>query len=183
MKKFSFLFGLLFFNAVYGQMHDFLQEWNEDNRKCRIENRRVAEPIYESGDTLYLFYNPLDSLQSFNAGSKVLKWKLYDVSEKNWDKYEQAVRGFKLIEVRDSLNLNDLDGKVLTSRQEFCDFYQRVYKRSNGRENTHGGDRKMSFYFWDIGNHFTYVFVYVVQKDGMIIQYKTSLWGLTDIVM
>lgn len=133
---------------------------------------------------MYLFYDPLDSLQDLHSRSLVLEWKLCDVPPRgNWKEYEKAVRCFKLFEVRGNLTLKDLEGIVLTSRQEFGDFYQRVYKRSNGMEKSYTGERKMSFYFWDVGNHFAFIYVFVVQKNGTITQYKTSLWGLTDIVM
>ena len=164
-------------------MLDFMKNYP----KYRLENRQTNDPIYESEDTLYLFYDPLDSLQHL-ISSRVLEWKLRDVSLKgelgeNWDEYEQFVRKFRLYEVRDSLTLKDLEGIVLTSRQEFCDFYQREYKRSGGIDKLRGNEREMTFYFWDLRNHFSNVYVFVVQNDGTITQYEASLWGYTDFVL
>lgn len=187
MIKFIFPVLILLCNNAYGQAD------NNSNKSISIDSLKkiktlfINDPIYESGDTLYLFYDPLDSLQHL-ISSRVLEWKLRDVSLRgkpgtHWKEYERFARQFRLHELRDSLTLKDLEGIVLTSRQEFGDFYQRTYERSKGMEIRDGKIKEMSFYFWNLGNHFSWIYVFVVQHDGWITEYYTSLRSFIEVIL
>lgn len=184
MQKYVIIFtllSLLFVNEGIAQMFGFLEKY----LPYRYENRKTNDLIYESGDTLYLFYDPLDSLQHLDSHMKALEWKLHELSPianktDPWGEYGQVARVFPLSRKCDNLTLKDLEGIVLTSRQELCDFYRREYKRKGGIDFLRFREEKMTFYFWDLGNYFARIYVFVVQEDGKITKYRTLLWGSTD---
>ena len=182
MQKYVIIFSLL---PLFFVDKDFtpLLAFKEKYPKYRLENRKTNDPIYESGDTLYLFYDPLDSLQHLNSRMTALEWKLKAISTTRFSEYEPFLRKFPLFKIQDGLTLKDLEGIVLTSRQEFCDFYRREYKRKGGIDLLRGREREMTFYFWDLGNHFARVYIFVVQEDGKITKYETSFWGYIDVIL
>lgn len=187
------------FYTIWGSMLLYLMlrpqvAYSQDG--IRAENRKVDDPIYETGDTLYLFYDCTDSLQAYydRGYFKIVLWKIREMTReeseqpdppeydglffsKKWHEfYLYGIHGYE----PEIWTFEDLEGIILTSRKELLDFYQREYVRKKGKVKESGKEMRMCLSEYDFGNHFTYIYMLIPRSDGKFELYAIRVEGRFD---
>lgn len=177
MNRYLLLVFLLFISPLYIQAQSFWEKCAKETVRIRLENRKSDDPIYETGDTLYLFYDCTDSLQEYYQSSGKLLWKIREMTEEERNAVEPpeyddifssdiwcqiSLGSWRKPEI---LTFEDLKGIVLTSRKEFLDFYQREYVRKKGKERFLKREEKMMLSWFIFQRYFTHVYVIIPRSD------------------
>lgn len=152
----------------------------EERAVNRIENRKSNDPIYATGDTLYLLYDAQDSLQTYDAVYHIMLWKMRGLTREEALRKDTSIWGEPFIpeieyefhlfssayDLPKRLTADDLSRMVVTTRKEFMDFYQREYERKNGMMKVLGKEEKMVLDRYEFRNHFSAIYIIIPQKNG-----------------
>lgn len=180
MKQTIFFIMLLTGCYLTTTAQNIIVKAREERAANRIENRKSNDPIYATGDTLYLLYDAQDSLQAYNPNRKLMLWEMRKMTREEAEQQDTLVYGeafmpeiacqfylyYDRYDLPKRLTADDLSRMVVTTRKEFMDFYQREYARKKGMMKVLGKEEKMVLDWYEFRNHFSAIYVIIPQKNG-----------------
>lgn len=156
----------------------FAQSQDECRQReaMRKQHRMSSDPIYVVGDTLYLLYDSTDSLQ-WNE-DRLLCWyqRGLTLEERGQGEVDHILLGSITLHLRKDRNFkkltyDELKNIPLTSREEYVNFYEREYKRLDGKLCLENSYIPMEFSSFSPFYYFKKVYIIVPDEDGTFKMY------------
>ncbi|MCR9011697.1 hypothetical protein [Gabonibacter chumensis] len=182
MKRFVFIIIILsIFTGVNAQTvkRGYDQGWKIELSK---EVRESGDPFYQRGDTLYLLFDSTDTLQ-FRYKTDV-HWFLRSLTEEEKKGLNSGENTILLVvrtrfssrnKKRITLSSRDLQGKILTSRRELMDFYEREFPRCLARyRKTQKSRYLIAPGAWNLRIYFRQVYMIIPLEKDKYLMYEVS---------
>ena len=180
MKKYLVIFIILFiYSAINAQT---VKKENEQDWKARLrkEVRESKDTFYQRGDTLYLLFDPTDTLQ-FRYKTDI-QWFLRPFTEEEKEALRNGDNSVLLAvrkrlapknKKRITLSSQDLKRKILTTRKELMDFYEREFPRRLARFR----ETNKSMYLiapdaWNLRIYFKQIYMIIPLANGKFLMYE-----------
>ncbi len=188
MNRYLPLIFLMIIFSLFSKAQNVSERLDKEWARNREENRKSNDPIYATGDTLYLFYDCTDSLQIYRVKSRIMIWKLreptplenYYISE-SCDLLcsNSLALDCKLYFIYKNspciLSKEDVAKLPLTNRKEFMNFYLRELKRQQRKRGVVIDKRKIQLLSWyDFSLYFTKTYVLIPKDDGTFELYEAK---------
>ena len=179
-RLFLILSLLLLTIPLFSQSKQETDPYEVMRKRLRVSD----DPMYLRGDTLYLLYDPTDSLQFF-GGELWWMYRGFTQEEKEMYYGREEQREMSLVlEVSKkikTLTYDDLKDIHLTLREEYLAFYEREYKRLGGKMYVRNFCEKMDFTRFDPLYYFKKVYVIVPDTNGTFRMYRCD--GLSMVLV
>ena len=180
MKRLFLILSLLLLTiSLFSQSKQETAPYEIMRKRLRVSD----DPMYLRGDTLYLLYDPTDSLQFFGYEF----WWMYRdfTQEEMYYEDEGGRRDISLVlavsKKIKTLTYDDLKDIHLTLREEYLAFYEREYKRLGGKMYVWNFCEKMDFRQFDPLYYFKKVYVIVPDTNGTFRMYRCD--GLSMVLV
>ncbi|MCR9011398.1 MULTISPECIES: hypothetical protein [Gabonibacter] len=180
MKKYLVIFIILF---IYPEINaQTVKKENKQDWKVRLskEVRESGDPFYQRGDTLYLLFDRTDTLQ-FRYDTDI-QWLLRPFTEEEKKVLKNGDNSVLLAvrkrfapknKKRLTLSSQDLEGKILTTRKELMDFYEREFPRRLARfRETNDSIDLIAPDSWDLRVYFKRIYMIIPLENEKFLMYE-----------
>lgn len=162
-------------NGNTAEQSDWDKAEKEFQRIHRKEARHSNDTFYKGRDTLYLLFDPTDSLQTYDTIKRNITWVLFQPKAEEWETEDELCRfGLEVFmrktfqlenktPLRKVLTKQQLSGLHPAGRKETIAFFNRECtraKKQNARVLPAWG-------VWDLQDYFETVYIIIPEKEDM----------------